>query len=89
MYPLLFPVLSVVWAIVRFTTRTASLGSAAIAIGLPVGVAIAGNPWWEVAASAGLAALVMVRHADNFRRLARGTELSASRSDHHPGNVAP
>jgi glycerol-3-phosphate acyltransferase PlsY len=89
MYPQLFTVLSVVWAVVRFTTRKASLGSAAIAIGLPIAVAVAGNPAWEVAASAGLAALVMLRHTDNFRRLARGTELSASRSDHHPGNVAP
>lgn len=89
MYPLLFVALAVLWAVVRFTTRIASLASIAIAIGLPVGVAVTGRPGWEVAASAGLATLVMSRHTANFRRLARGTELPASRSDHHPGSVAP
>lgn len=75
---LVFLALLVVWAIVRRATTKASIGSLAIAVLMPVGVAISGRPGWEVAAAAGLAATVMVRHIDNIKRLFRGTELSAS-----------
>jgi glycerol-3-phosphate acyltransferase PlsY len=78
LHTVVFLVLLVVWLTIRQTTGKASLGSIAIAIGLPVGVILAGSPWWEVAATVGLAMLVMMRHADNIRRLARGGELPAS-----------
>ncbi|MFZ9482165.1 MAG: glycerol-3-phosphate acyltransferase, partial [Ilumatobacteraceae bacterium] len=58
----------------------ASVGSLAIALGLPVVTAIIGAPWWEVTSLALIAALVMARHTSNIKRLLSGSELSASRS---------
>jgi glycerol-3-phosphate acyltransferase PlsY len=78
--PVVFGVLLGVWVIARRATGTASVGSILIGIGLPVGVAIKGAPGWEIAAIIGLAALVMLRHTDNIKRLIAGRELSASRS---------
>lgn len=78
LHPLVFLVLLAVWLLVRRATGKASLGSLVIAVGLPVGVAIEGTPAWELAATCGLAALVLLRHTDNIRRLLSGNELSAS-----------
>jgi acyl phosphate:glycerol-3-phosphate acyltransferase len=78
MHPVVFVVLTAMWVAIRRSTGKASLGSLAIAVGLPIGVALDGSAAWEIAASAGLAALVLLRHADNIKRLARGSELSAS-----------
>ncbi|MCU1359304.1 MAG: hypothetical protein JWN99_593 [Ilumatobacteraceae bacterium] len=78
LHPDVFAVLTAVWLLIRRTTGKASLGSIVIAIGLPVGVAIAGSPWWEVAATVGLALLVMLRHAGNIKRLVGGSELPAT-----------
>lgn len=78
LHPMVFLALLVVWAVVRKVTAKASIGSMAIAVLMPVGVALSGRPWWEIAAAAALAALVMIRHVDNIRRLARGAELSAA-----------
>lgn len=78
LHPLVFAVLTAVWVIVRKATGTASLGSLVIAIGLPIGIALDGSPAWEIAATIGLALLVMLRHTDNIKRLVRGSELSAS-----------
>jgi acyl phosphate:glycerol-3-phosphate acyltransferase len=75
--PVVFAVLFVVWVAVRGATGKASLGSIVIAIGLPIGVAVAGSPAWEVAATIGLSALVMARHTGNIKRLVRGSELPA------------
>jgi acyl phosphate:glycerol-3-phosphate acyltransferase len=83
--PVVFAILLAVWLLVRRITGKASLGSIAIALGLPVGVALAGSPGWEVAAGVGLAALVMLRHADNIERLMHGDELPAAASS--PGSV--
>jgi len=79
LHPLVFAVLTVVWLITRKLTGTASLGSIIIAIGMPIGIALEGSPAWEIAATVGLALLVMLRHTDNIKRLVRGRELSANR----------
>jgi glycerol-3-phosphate acyltransferase PlsY len=80
LHPIEFAVLTLLWVVVRKVTGKASLGSIAIAIGGPVSLVIAGSPAWEIAATVGLAALVLLRHTENIRRLVRGDELSASRS---------
>jgi glycerol-3-phosphate acyltransferase PlsY len=77
LHPVVFAALLAVWLAVRKVSGTASVASIAIAIGLPLGVAISGSPAWEVMATIALALLVMLRHTDNIRRLFRGSELHA------------
>ena len=74
LHPLVALALGVVFAVVARVSRRASLGSLAIAILLPGGVAVSGRPAWEVVAAAALGALVLVRHGANLRRLLAGTE---------------
>ena len=49
--------------------RVAALGSLSIAIAFPIVSAIAGRPGWEVAVGAGVAAILVIRHQSNIRRL--------------------
>jgi acyl phosphate:glycerol-3-phosphate acyltransferase len=74
LHPLVALVLAAIFAVVARATAKASIGSLAIAGLLPVGVAIAGRPAWEVMAAAALGVLVLVRHGANVRRLLTGTE---------------
>jgi glycerol-3-phosphate acyltransferase PlsY len=74
LHPLVAAALALVFVVVVRLTRRASAGSLAIAVLLPVGVAIVGRPAWEVVAAAALGALVLVRHGANVRRLLAGTE---------------
>lgn len=76
-HPLVSAILLAIWIVVRRVSGKASLASLLIAVGLPIGVAVAGSPAWELGAVMGLAVLVMLRHTDNLRRLAGGTELAA------------
>jgi acyl phosphate:glycerol-3-phosphate acyltransferase len=80
LHPVVFAGLLVVWGTLRKLSSKASISSMAIAVLLPAGVALVGGPGWEVGAAAALAALVMLRHLDNIKRLISGTELSARRS---------
>jgi acyl phosphate:glycerol-3-phosphate acyltransferase len=72
--PLVALALAAVFAVVARATRRASMGSLAIAVLLPTGVAVAGRATWEVVAATALGALVLVRHVANVRRLFSGTE---------------
>lgn len=78
--PLAFLILLGLWFVTRKLSGIASVGSIAIAIGLPVVTAIIGAPWWEIVALVLIAGLVMLRHTSNIKRLLHGSELSASRS---------
>ncbi len=73
-------ILLALWLAVRRLAGKASLASIAITSGLPIGVAAAGVPGWEVAAVVGLSALVLLRHVDNIRRLLTGRELAADKN---------
>ena len=55
-------------------TRIAAVGSLTMAVLLPVGVLLAGRPAREVLVTLGVAAVIVVRHHGNIRRLATGTE---------------
>jgi acyl phosphate:glycerol-3-phosphate acyltransferase len=70
LYPLIGVVLLAVFALVVKVTRTVSLGSVAIAVLLPVLVAVTGRPGSEVAAAGAVSVLVVIRHAGNIQRLA-------------------
>ncbi len=51
--------------------RVAALGSLSIALAFPVVSLVAGRPMWEVAVSAGIAAILVVRHQSNIRKMLR------------------
>ena len=79
--PLLFVILTGVWLAVRKLTGKASLASLWIMAGLPIGVAVLRGSGWEVATTAALGVLVLMRHLDNIKRLLGGSELSASHDE--------
>lgn len=74
-YPLIVAVAALVWALLVRLLRVASVASLAVATAFPVTVAVRGGPTWEVAATGGLAALIVVRHLPNLARLLGGREL--------------
>ncbi len=67
--PITFVALVVVWAVLLKLTGKASVASIVAVAVVPIGVAIEGRAWWEVAAVIGLGALVMARHLTNIKRL--------------------
>lgn len=77
LHPLVSVVLLAVWVIVRKTTGKASLASLVITVGLPIGLALAGVPAWEIVSVVALCLLVLVRHIENIKRLIARRELSA------------
>jgi glycerol-3-phosphate acyltransferase PlsY len=74
LHPIVFVVIITLWVAVHRLTRRAAIASLAAVVAAPIGAAVAGRAAWEVAATAGLAALLIARHADNIRRLLGGTE---------------
>jgi len=67
-------VLIITWIVVSRLTHTAAIASVIVVTALPVGVWAVGRHLWEVPATVGICALVLVRHAGNLRRLATGAE---------------
>ncbi len=63
------------FVVVRFG-RVAAVGSLSIAVAYPIVSAMAGRPGWEVAVGAGVAAVLVVRHQSNIRRLIRDDEAT-------------
>lgn len=86
LYPLVSVVLAVVWFVAARVLKLASVGSLVVAVLFPVGVAISGQPGWEVALAGALAVLVVLRHLPNLRRLLQGRELRTDgRGDEQTG----
>jgi len=67
--PIVFPMLVVLWFVIMRVTKKASLASVISIVLLPIGVGIVRQELWEVVATIAMAALVMVRHLGNIRRL--------------------
>ena len=65
---------AVVWAVAFFTTRYVSLASILAAASLPFSAWLRDRPTILVALAALIALFVIVRHRENLRRLANGTE---------------
>ena len=67
-------VAAVVFAVTVAVSRTVSLGSVVGAAALPLAAAALGSPGDVVAALAACAVLIVARHWENLRRIARGDE---------------
>ena len=76
LFPLLAVVTAVAWGAVAKLSGKASLASILIAVLIPIGVAAMGRPAIEVGVVVAVAALLVLRHAENIARLARGEERS-------------
>lgn len=66
--------LIVVFAVVVIWSRTTSLGSMTAAVAAPLTLWLTAYPMSVIAMSLFLAVMIIVRHRDNIRRLAAGTE---------------
>jgi glycerol-3-phosphate acyltransferase PlsY len=78
--PILSPVLLAIWFGISRLTKKASIASFAIIALLPIGEAVLGSPAWEIFASIGLGALVLIKHGSNIKRLIRREELSLDKN---------
>jgi len=74
-FPLVLAILAVVWLVIARGFHKASIASVVCAVLFPVIVAIRGNSVLDITVTAALAAIVVVRHFANLRRLVRGEEL--------------
>lgn len=72
--PLLGLAFLVVWVLLAFVARRASLASLVVATALVPGVVVFGHRGWSVVWSLAIAGLVIVRHHENIRRLISGAE---------------
>lgn len=78
LYPLLVLVAALAFAMAFAVTRIISVGSLTAAVTVPVAAAIGGVPGRELAGLVVCGVLVVGRHADNIRRIARGQEPGAT-----------
>jgi acyl phosphate:glycerol-3-phosphate acyltransferase len=78
LHPLVALPAAAIWLAVSRLTGKAAVASIVAVIATAIGVVIAETPGWEIAATAGLSALLVVRHAGNIRRLLRREEHALS-----------
>lgn len=79
LYPIIGLAMLALWLSVTKITKKASLGSLAIAIGLPCAQIVAGRPLGEILAGVGISIFMIWRHVPNMKRIWHGDELSVSR----------
>ena len=72
--PIVFVSVITFWFIMSKLTKKASVASIITVTLLPIGVGFVRQELWEVVATAGICALVMVRHLPNIKRLATRKE---------------
>jgi len=77
LYPLMSLVLCISWFVLRKTTGKSSVASLVITIAVPIYVGFFREDRWELAATLGLVAVVILRHLPNIRRLRSNDELAA------------
>ena len=74
LFPLHAVAIALGWVLLAKLTHRPSVASLLLAVAVPLGVAATGAQWVEVVLLVGLAAVVVLRHAGNIRRLLHGTE---------------
>jgi acyl phosphate:glycerol-3-phosphate acyltransferase len=88
LFPLLVVGLAAVWGIIAKGLRKASVASLLIVIAFPAAVGLLGHAWWETTILSVIAALLVVRHAGNIRRLIRHEEHDLVGGSSKPGRHA-
>jgi acyl phosphate:glycerol-3-phosphate acyltransferase len=75
LHPLVAFPLVVVWLVIGYGLKKASIASLVVAVAVPLLVWATGRDLWEVAVVGVVSLLVVARHAANLRRLITGQEL--------------
>ena len=70
------------WLVLAKVSKRASVASILVVPAVIVALVVRGTPGWEIAALAGLAGIIEIRHLSNIRRLFSGTEHALSRDAH-------
>jgi len=86
LYPLTIAILAVVWFAIARGLKKASIASIVCAVLFPTVVALRGGSTLDIAVTSGLAAIVLVRHFANLRRLVRGEEPGLAHEE--PGDAS-
>jgi glycerol-3-phosphate acyltransferase PlsY len=84
--PLPLSVALAVFMLAFIVSRYVSLASVLAALTVPLAAAVLGEPRSVLVAATGMAAVIVLRHRDNFARLRAGTEL---RFQMHKGRAKP
>ena len=74
LYPLIAIALVAAWGVLTKVARKASIASLVIIVAFPIAVAIKGYAGWEVGLISAIAALLVLRHTANIKRLVRHEE---------------
>jgi acyl phosphate:glycerol-3-phosphate acyltransferase len=74
LFPLLALALALVWVLVARVLHKASIASLLVTVAFPVAVGGFGYDAWEIAVTGAVAALLVMRHLPNIRRLLRREE---------------
>lgn len=88
LFPLLVLALAALWGAVAKGLRKASVASLLVIVAFPAAVALLGYDWWEATLLAVVAALLVLRHAGNIRRLIRREEHDLVAGSAPPGRHA-
>jgi acyl phosphate:glycerol-3-phosphate acyltransferase len=79
LYPIIAPLGVAVWWVVTKVTGKAAVGSVVAVALVPIALLVDGAPAWEFAAVAGVCALILLKHAENIKRMIRREEHSLSK----------
>jgi acyl phosphate:glycerol-3-phosphate acyltransferase len=79
LHPIVAAVVAALWLALSRLTGKAAVASITAVVATPIGLALTGAPLWEFAATVGLCALLVVRHAGNIRRMLSREEHSLGR----------
>jgi glycerol-3-phosphate acyltransferase PlsY len=87
LFPEVVAALGVVWFVVARVLHKASIASLLILVAFPVTVWLRGYDGWEVTVISGVAALLLLRHLPNIRRLVHRQEIDVTRRDRDAGDL--